>query len=158
MEASTVTAYIAAVSATVSAISAWNSRRSARASHLAVQETREQRRIDNSRAALAELGTVYDATMGLIEALARDLTREPAVVARRREDLRRSALIAGIMTNSLQQLLEATRPLTSQQVAQIREDLQAKSISLRNNLAFTEDSMPAANAEAGSSSTVGNGK
>jgi hypothetical protein len=133
MDASTASAYIAAVSAAVSAISAWNARKSAQASLAAVRETREQRAIDNSRSSLTELGSVYDNVAILIESLARDLTRDPAAVTRHRDALRRSILVAGITTPAIQKLIDATGPLQSSDVQQIREDLMSQSVSLRNS-------------------------
>jgi hypothetical protein len=130
VDASTVSACIAAISATVSAFSAWNSRRSAQASQIAVREAREQRQVDNARAMLAMLGSVYDDSMGLIESLARDLIRDPASVAQHRSALQRSALVAGVTAPSLQRLMEASVPLTPEEVATVRDDLMAISASL----------------------------
>ena len=131
VDASTASACIAAISATISAVSAWNSRRSARASLAALQDSREQRRLESSRAALVALGDVYDDCMSLAESLRRDLTRDPAEVSRRREALRRTSLVAGVMTPTMEKLIAATVPLNSVEVAQIREELMSRSLSLR---------------------------
>lgn len=138
MDASMISACIAAISATVSAFSAWNSRRSAQASQAALQDSREQRKIDNSRADLIALGNVYDDCMNLIESLDRDLTRDPTKVHRYRETLRRSSLVAGVMTPALEVLMASTAPLSSQQVTQIREDLLSMSTSLRQSTSLVE--------------------
>jgi hypothetical protein len=135
MDASAVSAYIAAAAAAVSAFSAWNSQRSAQASLASVKEARQQRAIDNSRANLAALGTVYDDSMSLVESLDRDLTRDPANVGRKREALRRSAFVAGIMTPAVQGLIEAAEPLPARKVEQLRRELVAISAALRS----TED-------------------
>ena len=79
---------------------------------------------------LAMLGSVYDDSMGLIESLARDLIRDPASVAQHRSALQRSALVAGVTAPSLQRLIEATAPLTPEEVATVRHDLMAVSASL----------------------------
>ena len=90
MDASTVSAAIAALSAAIAAFSAWNSRRSALASESALREASQQRRIDNSRQMLNALGGVYDDAMAMVESLVRDLGRDPVKVTRCRDALRRS--------------------------------------------------------------------
>jgi hypothetical protein len=131
MDASTISTIIAGLSATVAAFSAWNSNRSAQASLAALKETREQRAVDNSRLFLAAVGDVYDHSMTLVESLDRDLTRDPPAVARKREALRRSALVAGVTTPAVQNLLDATAPLPPSEVARLREELMSTSVALR---------------------------
>ena len=130
MDASTVSAGIAAVSAAVSAVSAWNARRSALASESALREASRQRAIDNARQALGDLGRVYDDAMALIESLARDLQRDPVRVQRSRDALSRSVFVAGQTTSSLQSLIKASGPLRSDEIDELKQDLQALSSSL----------------------------
>lgn len=133
MDASTVSIIIAGASAAIAAFSAWNSNRSAQASLAALKENREQRAADNFRASLADIGDVYDHSMTLVESLDRELTRDPPAVARKREALRRSALVAGVMTPVLQKLLDATAPLPPSEVTRLREELMSTSVALRGN-------------------------
>lgn len=130
MDASTVTAGIAAASAAISAVSAWNARRSALASESALRESTRQRAIDNARQVLGDLGRVYDDAMALIESLSRDLQLDPAQVQRCRNALRRSVFVAGLTMPSLQSLINATGPLRSDEIIQLQQDLQALSSSL----------------------------
>lgn len=130
MDASTVSAGIAAVSAAISALSAWNARKSALASESALRESSRQRTIDNARQVLGDLGRVYDDAMALIESLARDLQRDPVRVQRCRDALSRSIFVAGLTTPSLQSLINANGPLRSDEIAQLKQDLQALSSSL----------------------------
>jgi hypothetical protein len=131
MDASTISTVIAGASAAIAAFSAWNSSRSAQASLAALKESREQRAVDNSRASLAAIGDVYDHSMALVQSLDRDLTRDPPAVARKREALRRSALVAGVLTPSVQKLLDATAPLPPSQITRLREELMSTSAALR---------------------------
>lgn len=130
MDASTVSAGIAALSAAISAVSAWNARRSALASESALRETSRQREIDSARQMLGDLGRVYDDAVALIESLARDLQRDPMQVERCRDVLSRSLLVAGLTTPSLQSLIDAQEPLRSDVIIGIKQDLQALSSSL----------------------------
>jgi hypothetical protein len=130
VDASTVSAGIAAVSAAISALSAWNARKSALASESALRESSHQRTIDNARQVLGDLGRVYDDAMALIESLARDLQRDPVRVQRCRDALSRSIFVAGLTTPSLQSLINANGPLRSDEIAQLKQDLQALSSSL----------------------------
>ena len=130
VDASTVSAGIAAVSAAISAVSAWNARRSALASESALKEASRQRTIDNARQSLGDLGRVYDDAMALIESLARDLQRDPVRVQRCRDALSRSIFVAGENTSSLQRLVRANGPLRSEEIDQVKQDLQEISQSL----------------------------
>lgn len=130
MDASTVSAGIAALSATISAVSAWNARRSALASESALRETSRQREIDSARQMLGDLGRVYDDAVALIESLARDLQRDPMRVERCRDVLSRSLLVSGVTTPALQGLIDAQEPLRSDEVIGIKQDLQVLSSSL----------------------------
>jgi hypothetical protein len=130
VDASTVSAGIAAISAAISAISAWNSRRSALASESALRETNLQRTIENARRALGDLGLVYDDAMALIESLSRDRQRDPVRTQHCRNALTRSVFVAGLTTPTLQSLVKATDPLRSDEIDQIKQDLQALSSSL----------------------------
>jgi hypothetical protein len=130
MDASTVSAAIAALSAAIAAFSAWNSRRSALASESALREASQQRQLDNSRQMLNALGGVYDDAMAMVESLARDLGRDPVKVTRCRDALRRSALVAGLAIPSVDRLIDATGPLRPDQIAQVQRDLQTRSASL----------------------------
>ena len=121
---------IAAVSATISAVSASNSRHSAQASETALRETRQQRQADNARRELASIGEIYDQATVLIEALAIDLNRDPAAVARKREQLARQLIVTGLTTPGLERLLTATEPLTSTEIAAVRADLTSRSAAL----------------------------
>jgi len=130
MDASTISTIIAGAAAAIAAFSAWNSNRSAQASLAALKESREQRAVDNSRASLAAIGDVYDRCMILVESLDRDLTRDPPAVARKREALRRSALVAGVLPPTVQKLLDATAPLLPSEVTVLREELMSTSVAL----------------------------
>jgi hypothetical protein len=130
MDAATASAGIAAVSAAISAVGAWNARRSALASQSSLRETSRQQVVDNARQTLGDLGRVYDDAMAMIESLARDLQHNPVRVERCREALRRSILVAGISIPSLQNLIDATSPRKPEDIAQLRQDLQNRSTSL----------------------------
>lgn len=132
--AASVSAAISAASAVTAALSAWNSRRSAEASELALRETRQQRRIDNARKELEGIGTVYDQAMALIDALSIELRRDPAAVERKREVLRRSMMVAGFAGPALSRLAEATRPLELVDMAQLRAEFTCRSTLLHNIL------------------------
>jgi hypothetical protein len=147
MDASTVSAGIAAVSAAISAVGAWNARKSALASELTLRETGRQQAVNNARQMLRDLGRVYDDAMAMIESLARDLQRDHVRVQRCRDALRRSAFVAGLTMPSLQNLLNANEPLRPDEVIRLQQDLQTRSCSLHaltassilNEVATTSD-------------------
>ena len=132
--ASSVSAIVGALSATIAAVSARNSRRSAQASEAALRETRHQRQADDARRELETLGAVHDEAMALVRALATDLRREPAVVERCRNALRRSAMISGLATPGLTRLLQANQPLEPAEVEAIQQELTARSARLHRLL------------------------
>lgn len=134
-----VAAGIGAISATVAAISAFNSRKSAQASEAALRETRRQREIDNTRLELTLLGVLYDDALALTRALAVDRSRDPAAVDRARESLKRSMMTAGLTEPGLTRLVEADAPLSAREVAAIREELTARSATLRAKIAGPPD-------------------
>jgi hypothetical protein len=131
---------VAAVSASVSAVSAWNSHRSAKASQKALEETRQQRRIDDTRFRIGLLGTLYDDSMAVVASLGRDLRSDPANVERRKDVLRRSSMVAGIETPAMNRLLLATEPLTAAEVDQMRSELTARSAAFHELLTVQGDS------------------
>jgi hypothetical protein len=132
--AGSVSAAIGAISATIAAISARNSRKSAQASEAALQETRRQREVDNARAELAVLGSVYDDALALVNALAVDRTSDPVAVERAREAVRRSMMLAGLRTPALERLVESQTPLRTADVKTIRAEITVRSAALRAQL------------------------
>lgn len=132
--ASSVSAIAGGISATVAAVSARNSRRSAQASEAVLREARLQRRADDARQALDALGIVHDEAMALATALATDLRREPAVVERRRDALRRSAMTSGLVTPGVTRLVDADGPLEPAEIDAIRQELAARSAALHRLL------------------------
>jgi hypothetical protein len=128
--AGAVAAGIGAISATVAAISAFNSRKSAQASEAALREARRQREIDNARTELQLLGELYDDALALVRALALDRVRNPAAVEHARESVKRSMMIAGLTTSGLTRLVEADAPLSTQEIADVREELTEQSAGL----------------------------
>jgi len=139
--AASVSAVIGAASATIAAISAWNSSKSATASETALRETRDQRRIDNARTWLNELGSVYDQAMAFISAIAVERRREPALVERGREALRRSLMIAGLASPAFTRLVEANEPLTNEEISAVRDEFTRRSAALHAVLTGVADAM-----------------
>jgi hypothetical protein len=117
---------IAAISAVIAAVSMWTARRSSRTAKEALYETRRNNQLAQLTRSRSDSIQVFDDAMRLIEALARDATREPQRVAPVRDALHRSAQAAAMITPPIRELLSAQGPLPQARVEDIKTQLLAR--------------------------------